>query len=257
MRSTDLARSFRRDGFVRGPIVLAGERLDDVRRAVDRLLRADEERVLVLRRDRQGPASQVHIVGASRVEPALQGLATDPLVVGVACTLMGTPSVRLFRDQLFVKAPFSPAPVPWHQDYSDWTHTTPPSHITCWIALDDATAANGCMHYVRGSHQGPLLPKIARTDTMESAFERLPPESRAAFAAEPVPVAAGGCVFHHCLTIHASHGNETALPRRAVAITYMDPQTRSASDTRPPLPKAPVFPEGALLEGPLFPELRA
>jgi ectoine hydroxylase-related dioxygenase (phytanoyl-CoA dioxygenase family) len=256
MSASDLASSFRRDGFVRGPTVLTGVRLDEVRRAVDRLLAGDDERLLVLRRDRDDPASQVHVVGACRVEPALQALAADPVVVGTACALMGTQSVRFFRDQLFVKAPFSPAPVPWHQDYSDWTQTTPPRHITCWIALDDATPANGCMHYLRGSHEGPLLPKIARTDTMESAFERLPRETRTAFAAEPVRVPAGGCVFHHCLTIHGSHGNETALPRRAVAITYMHAETRSASNSRPPLPKAPVFPEGALLDGPLFPELR-
>jgi phytanoyl-CoA dioxygenase PhyH len=256
MNRDDVVSVFRRDGFVLGPVVLFDERLDEVRSAVDRLLSAQDDRLLVLRSDHDGAASQVHVVGGAWVEPALREVATDPLVVGTACALMGTASVRLFRDQLFVKAPFAPAPVPWHQDYSDWTQTTPPRHLTCWIALDDATPASGCLHYLRGSHQGPLLPKIGRADTMASAYERLPPETRAAFASEPAPVAAGACVFHHCLTIHGSHGNETALPRRAVALTYMHPETRSASDTRPPLPKSPPFPEGALLDGPLFPELR-
>jgi hypothetical protein len=30
--------------------------------------------------------------------------------------------------------------------------------LTAWVAMDDATVENGCLHYVSGSHRGPLLP---------------------------------------------------------------------------------------------------
>lgn len=254
------AATFDRDGFVRGPIVLAGERLTEAREAVERIVSGRCEReseLLMIRRDREGPSAQVHVVGAWRGESALRDLAFDPVIVGLVCRLLGTPRVRLFRDQLFVKAPRSTSTVPWHQDYSDWTHTAPASHLTCWVALDDATAANGCLAYVPGSHRGPLLPKITRADDMDSAFARLPPPMRASFAPRTVPVPAGGCVLHHCLTVHGSMGNDTAAPRRAMAITYMHPDTRSTSAERAPLAGVPPLPVGERLEGPLFPELTA
>lgn len=246
------------DGFVSGPIVLRGARLEEVRHAVDRILAGrsrHQDELLVFRRDRSTADAQVHVVGAWRAEAALRDVAFDPVVLGLACELMGTTSVRLFRDQLFTKQPHSPSVVPWHQDYSDWTHTTPPRHVTCWIALDDASETNGCLHYMPGSHRGPLLPKITRTDDMESAFARLPAHLWTEVAPQPVPVPAGGCVLHHCMTVHASSTNTTSAPRRAVALTYMDPDTRSTDGTRPPLPGATAVPAGDRLEGPLFPRL--
>jgi ectoine hydroxylase-related dioxygenase (phytanoyl-CoA dioxygenase family) len=254
------AAQFHRDGYLPGPIVLAGERLTAARDAVDGIIsdrcqRASE--LLVFRRDRAAPNAQVHVVGSWRAEPALRDLAFDPVIVRLVCRLIGAPSVRLFRDQLFVKAPRSGTTVPWHQDYSDWTHTTPPCHVTCWVALDDASEANGCLSYVPGSHRGPLLPKITPRDDMASAFARLPASLRATFAPQSVPVPAGGCVLHHCLTVHGSPGNDTAAVRRAVAITYIHPDTRCLTSTRAPLPGVTPVPAGARLEGELFPELQA
>lgn len=249
---------FHRDGFAPGPTVLTGERLTAARAAVDRVVAGRSPgaaELLVFRRDGSAGDAQVHVVGAWRAEPVLRGLAFDPALVRLACLLLDVDSVRLFRDQLFVKPAHSARTVPWHQDYSDWTHTTPASHVTCWVALDDATERNGCLAYLPGSHRGALLPKITAGDDMASAFARLPAELRAAFRPEPVPVPAGGCVVHHCMTVHASAGNDTATSRRAVSITYVDPDTRSTTQRRPPLPGAAPIPAGARLEGPLFPAL--
>lgn len=246
------------DGFMLGPTVLRGERLTSARLAVDRILsgRSEQQReLLMFRRDQAATNAQVHVVGAWRAEPALRQLAFDPSIVRLACTLIGTVSVRLFRDQLFAKEPHSRAVVPWHQDYSDWTHTTPPSHVTCWVALDDASEENGCLIYLPGSHRGSLLPKITRDDDMASAFQRLPLEMRENLSPQPVPVAAGGCILHHCMTVHASAGNDTPTARRAVALTYMHPDTRSANAQRAPLPGLSPVAVGDHLEGPLFPEL--
>ncbi len=258
---THTVAEFARDGFVAGPVVLAGPELHAARAAVDRILSGTSSgmsKLLLFRRERAAdPESQVHVIGAWLAEDALRQLVFHPTIVELVCRLMGTDAVRLFRDQLFVKAPFSPGTVPWHQDYSDWMHTTPPEHITCWLALDDATPENGCLYYIPGTHTGPLLAKIKRGDDMGSAFERLPPAIRTNFAPVPMPVPAGGCVLHHCLTIHGSHGNQTPDQRRALAITYMHPETRCTSSERPVLPQGPLLAEGALLDGPLFPLLHA
>jgi len=252
---------FERDGFVPGPIVVRDTALDEARQAVTRLVTGtcpNAGELLLFRRERpDDPHSQVHIVGAWLAEQALRRLVFDPGIVQVVCGLMRTSAVRLFRDQLFVKAPRSQGSVPWHQDYSDWTHTTPAAHITCWIALDDATTANGCLYYLPGTHTGLRLPKIGRSDDMASAFNRLPDAWREHIQPKSAPIQAGACLFHHCLTVHGSFDNSTPCPRHAYAITYMHPDTRSASGQRPVIPNGPTVPEGHRLEGRLFPLLAA
>jgi Phytanoyl-CoA dioxygenase (PhyH) len=275
LSAADVAR-FVESGFLPGPVLFGAERLDGIRQAVDDI-RTERSlglaNVLVFRRDpvlldADGDAfsrSQVHVVGPSRAEPLLRELVDDPQVVRAVCQLMGTSQVRFFRDQLFLKPPRVPerarlagahsGEVPWHQDYSDWGHTTPPRHITCWVALDDSATPNGCLWYVPASHRGPVFPKPTYFDNMDSVFARLPPDVQQSFAPEPVPVSAGACLFHHCLTIHGSFANQTDLWRRALAITYMHPETRSTSAAVPSVPSGPFFPEGTLLDGSFFPLL--
>jgi Phytanoyl-CoA dioxygenase (PhyH) len=255
--ASEVAR-FHDEGYLVRSRLLDPERLGALREAYDRILAgAGRDRLLVFRTGGlDGYAPQVHVVGAWLADELLRALALDPAITGPICQLMGTETARLFRDQLFMKPPFSGSIVPWHQDYSDWTHTTPPGHITCWIALDDATPESGCVHYVPGSHSGLVLEKIDPRDTMESSLARIPEPARASWSPRPAVVPAGGCVFHHCLTIHGSHGNATASPRRAIAIAYMRPDTRSASSTRPVVPTGPRVALGDVIEGPLFPGVR-
>ncbi len=247
----DVAR-FQRDGFLPGPRVLDADRLETVRRAVDAVAAEESpgmSRVLAYRRRRDLAASQVHVLGAWRAEQALADLVSDATVVEWTRRLMRTRQVRLFRDQLFVKPAASDGIVPWHQDYSDWVHTTPPAHVTCWIALDDATIESGCLHYIPGSHMGTLLPKITAADDFRSAAMRLPAGMPAPV---PVEVLAGHCVFHHCLTIHGSYENRTPGTRRALAVAYMHPETTSVVK-RDVIPGSAIFDEGQRIEGPLFP----
>jgi ectoine hydroxylase-related dioxygenase (phytanoyl-CoA dioxygenase family) len=214
------------------------------------------ERVLVHRRGGDGDAAQCHVVGAWLAHNAFHALVFRPAITDAVCRLMRVANARIFRDQFFYKPAGSGGIVPWHQDYSDWTHTTPAAHVTCWITLDDATVASGCVQYQPASHGGPLLPKITPHDTMESALQRIPAPIRAAWRPRPATVPAGGCVFHHCMTIHGSHGNTTAAPRRAIAVVYMHPETRSASSAQPVVPNGPRIAAGEIIDGPLFPLIR-
>jgi ectoine hydroxylase-related dioxygenase (phytanoyl-CoA dioxygenase family) len=90
---------------------------------------------------------------------------------------------------------------------------------------------------------------------METAFARLPAALREGPAPVPAPVRAGQCVFHHCLTVHGSHGNPSPRPRRAVALAFLHPDTRSLSGERPVIPGGPRIAAGAPIAGPLFPEV--
>jgi ectoine hydroxylase-related dioxygenase (phytanoyl-CoA dioxygenase family) len=195
-----------------------------------------------------------HALGAWRVSPAFHDLLWNPAFLVPASQLLGGP-VRFWHDQLFCKPARHGGVVAWHQDYSYWTRAYPAGHVTCWIALDDATLENGCVHYVPGSHRWGLLPRISLTKDMDAVRRHLEPEQAEAFRPEPVPVRAGECLFHHSHTVHGSYGNRSDGPRRGVVLNFMKPDTRCAGGETPLLAGVPLVARGAVIEGPFFPLL--
>lgn len=52
--------------------------------------------------------------------------------------------------------------VPPHQD-STFLYTNPPSAVGFWYALEDATATNGCLSFLKGSHKwSPISTRFVR-----------------------------------------------------------------------------------------------
>ena len=195
-----------------------------------------------------------HALGAWRLTAGFHDLLWHRQWAAKASQLLGT-AVRFWHDQLFCKPALQGGSVAWHQDYSYWTRTTPMSHLTCWIALDDATVDNGCLHYVPRSHRWNLLPITGLAGGMAAIEEVLSPEQREAFAqAVPMELAAGECVFHHPLTIHGSFANSSARARRATVINVFSDGVKSASNETL-LTGVPVIPAGEAMEGQFFPLL--
>jgi ectoine hydroxylase-related dioxygenase (phytanoyl-CoA dioxygenase family) len=129
------------------------------------------------------------------------------------------------------------------------------AHLTCWIALDDASAENGCLHYIPGSHNWDLLPITGLADGMEAIEGVLSPAQREAFEnAVPMELAAGECVFHHPLAIHGSFANSSARGRRATVINVFADGVKSACDETL-LRGVPTIPAGGKMEGQFFPLL--
>jgi ectoine hydroxylase-related dioxygenase (phytanoyl-CoA dioxygenase family) len=194
-----------------------------------------------------------HALGAWRIKPALHDLLWHPAFVVPAAQLLGG-AVRFWHDQIFYKPARHGGVVIWHQDYSYWTRTTPVAHISCWIGLDDSTRANGCLHYVPGSHHWPLLPRASFANEMDSILDSLAPEHRAQFKPVPIELKAGECSFHHPFMVHGSYANETAVPRRALVINAFRDGVVSASD-EPLLEGVPAIASGQKIEGQFFPLL--
>ena len=194
-----------------------------------------------------------HALGAWRVSPAFHDLLWNPAFVVPASQLLDGP-VRFWHDQLFCKPPHHGGVVAWHQDYSYWTRTQPMAHLTCWIALDDATVENGCLQYVPGSHQWDLLPKPALAGTMEAIQSVLTDEQRAAFRSVAVELRRGFASFHHPLMLHGSSANRSDRPRRGTVINVVRDGVRSATDA-PLLEGVPPVPSGQPLGGRFFPLL--
>jgi len=195
-----------------------------------------------------------HALGAWRITPGYHDILWNPRFVMAARQLLGG-AVRFWHDQLFYKPAKKGGVVAWHQDYSYWTRTKPIAHLTCWCALDDATAENGCLQYIPGSHKWGLLPKPVIAGDLHGIKDFLNEEKQKALD-HPVfaPVKAGEAIFHHPLTLHGSGENKSDQPRRAFVINvFKDGVVSDSNDAL--LTGVPPVPKGSKMEGQFFPLL--
>jgi ectoine hydroxylase-related dioxygenase (phytanoyl-CoA dioxygenase family) len=194
-----------------------------------------------------------HALGAWRITPGFHDVLWHPRFTTAAAQLLGG-AVRFWHDQLFCKPAHHGGVVAWHQDYSYWTRTQPLAHLTCWIGLDDSTRANGCLHYVPGSHRWPDLPITGLAGDMDAVQNVLSDELKAQFKPVAIELKAGEGSFHHPRMMHGSYANDSARPRRAAVINVFRDGVRSASD-EPLLAGVPVIPSGQTMGGQFFPLL--
>src|SRR5207244_6709629 len=71
-----------------------------------------------------------------------------------------SPIILVFTSTWFIKEPESTAIAAWHQD-ATYFGLRPYVHVSAWLALTDATAENGCMEFLPGSHERGQLPHLA------------------------------------------------------------------------------------------------
>lgn len=197
--------------------------------------------------------SLFHALGAWRIAPGFHELLWNPAFLMPASQLLGG-AVRFWHDQLFCKPPQRGGVVAWHQDYSYWTRTQPMAHLSCWIGLDDSTRANGCVHYVPGSHRWNLLPITGLANDMHAIQSVLSEEQKSRFKPVPIELKRGECSFHHPLMVHGSYQNQSARPRRGAVINVFRDGVRSAAND-PLLAGVPSIPAGEKIEGQFFPLL--
>ncbi len=196
-----------------------------------------------------------HALGGWRITPGFHDVLWNPAFLMAASQLLGDKPVRFWHDQLFYKPAKKGGVVAWHQDYSYWTRTKPMEHITCWIALDDATVENGCLNYIAGSHKWGLLPKPVIAGELHGIKDFLNDEQKKQFDnPQPAPVKAGEGIFHHPLALHGSGENKSNHSRRAFVINAFADGVFSDSN-EPLLDGVPVVEKGKKMEGQFFPLL--
>lgn len=127
-------------------------------------------------------------------------------------------SVKCMQSMLFVKGPGMPGQA-WHQD-ERFIPTRDRSLVGVWIALDDATVANGCLQVLPGSHRrGYLHPFRAhgRPDEFDPTDEAYGFDANGTVTVE---VPRGGVVFFHGYLLHRSERNRSDGYRRALVNHY-------------------------------------
>ncbi|MCF6470152.1 phytanoyl-CoA dioxygenase family protein [Nonomuraea sp. MG754425] len=147
-----------------------------------------------------------------------------PAIVSALTSLIG-PNVKAMQSMLFIKSEGEPGQA-WHQDEL-FIPTRDRSLTAAWIALDDATVANGCLWVLPGSHRrGVLYPNREHDDprydcTVESYG--FPFEDSDAV---PVEVEAGSVVLFNGYLLHRSLPNTARHGyRRALVNHYMSAES--------------------------------
>lgn len=152
-------------------------------------------------------------------------LCTLPQIIRPVTQILGD-DVMLFRTQFFEKPPHG-LEIPWHQESYFWgVHG---GFVTMWLAVDEATPANGAMRVITSSH----------THTREHL--PVPPDShywstftRAAIPRESDRIVDCSMPAGHFMLfddlLHNSPFNSTELPRLSFTARYARPDFARVHD---------------------------
>ena len=163
----------------------------------------------------------------SDLSPFLTELARHEAVVGPARAIFDG-EVGLFEDKLNLKLPGG-SPYPWHQDWSCCWRAHTNELATCFVYLDDADLANGCLQVIPGSHSDRTIYPFRGTGHFE-----VDPSSIDANQAVPVPLRAGDMIVFDSYLLHYSDLNRGRTPRRAVIYTYYPARLGTVNQDRFP-----------------------
>jgi phytanoyl-CoA hydroxylase len=147
--------------------------------------------------------------------PLFRALPFHDLVLETVNQLIGDPVVRVL-DQIFLKPGHSGTGTDWHQDNGYFEVVDPTKGTAMWVAMHDATVANGTLHVVPNSHQMEL--DHGRDPGSDHHIHTEVDDSLAV----PIPLAAGGVVFFNYGIAHSTRRNNTDKERAGLAYHFLN-----------------------------------
>lgn len=216
-------RDFHLNGFISitTPIATA-EEIETMRDAYDRMFAAQAGREEGNQFDLGGTdeegavAALPQILDPGRYAPELR---TGPYLENaqkIMKQLLGDEARVGVGHAIFKPAGYG-APTPWHQDEAYWDPGLQYYSVSIWMPLQEATIENGCMWFLPGSHEWPILPhQSIGGDTRIHGLELLD----LSVIQDPVacPLPAGGITIHRNRTLHYAGPNVSDVPRRALIL---------------------------------------
>jgi ectoine hydroxylase len=186
------------------------------------------------RLDGEGRATRIALW--NRAGDSVYGLAARvERMVDTTETLLGGP-VYHYQSKLTAKDPKVGGAWEWHQDYGYWYYNgcLRPDLLSCMIALDASTRANGCLQIVKGSHK---LGRIDHTPLTAGQNEVDPKRMEHILARHKIAYCEldpGDVLIFHCNAIHRSDQNRSDSRRWTLLICYnrVDNDTVTKSDDR-------------------------
>lgn len=210
------AQQFREEGFFVLESVVPPADLDALRNECQRFIderdaEMDRLGVDTIDLDHRGQRYFVHAWGKS---PAVERFLVSDLMLQIAQAALGD-TVYLFNEQYVVKAAERGMKFGWHQDSGFIPYAHRP-YLTCWIALDDVTEANGTVYLLPYSRAGTR-------DVVEHVREEETNDMVGYFGddpGDPVLVPAGSIACFSSTVFHRSGPNTTDRMRRVYLAQY-------------------------------------
>jgi len=217
--------AFLQNGFGRIDNVIEPDELSFIRAKYDELFNRDDiQRKQLGGKEADGKELLPQIIGAQNHAPEMFETRYVQRIQKIASYLLGE-ETELRGSHMILKPAGHGSVTPWHQDqsYHPGARKVRYRNINFWLPMEDATEANGCMQYVRGTHIGPIVP-----------HEFLNADPKAAMVAQDqgywhanrtvVECPAGSVTIHHSYCMHYAGANTTDRDRRALIIVFKAPE---------------------------------
>ncbi len=151
------------------------------------------------------------------IHDGMKELMFDERLGRLASTLAQVDGIRIWHDQALFKPAYGNHTA-FHFDNPFWSFYHKDA-ISLWVALDDATLANGCLWYLPGTHLEATFTAVGIGENLGDIFKAYPQWKKV--EALPAACKAGSAVLHNGLIAHGAGANMTAYPRRAMTCAYM------------------------------------
>lgn len=138
---------------------------------------------------------------------------------GMVETLLGRDPI-LFQEMALVKPALVGSAKPWHQDNAYFTVEPLDAILGVWIALDDATPENGCMHVIPGGHRHGAHKHHHGVDC------EIDPQLLEVSRGIAIPIPAGGALLFYSMLPHETPPNHSPHHRRALQFHFRGANTR-------------------------------
>jgi ectoine hydroxylase-related dioxygenase (phytanoyl-CoA dioxygenase family) len=211
------AAGFRAEGYLTAPHFFTPRETLALRAEVERLAREGFLRNVATAGDGKTPSDaqrNLQLCPMYRHSRLFRALPFHPKVLAAVTQLLGEPTL-LHLDQVFLKPPGDGMGTNWHQDNAYFRITDPLMGTAMWIAVHDATVANGTLEVIPGVFREALPHE--RDAYSDHHIRCYPDEAQAT----PVELEAGGAVFFCYGTPHCTRANTTEQERAGVAFHFL------------------------------------
>ena len=218
--SDEQIASYHENGFLRLDEVTMSDEIETFLELYDRLFSDEttqDDRKELGNLDEEGRETLPQILGPHELAPELLETQFFENARAVAKQLLGE-EADYTGDHAILKPARFGTETPWHQDEAYWNPALTYQSLSFWMPFQEATVENGCMQFVPGSHELPVLPH----HPIPGEGEALEVDDPDQYTDEVVgcELPPGGATVHDSRTLHYTGPNRTDVSRRAYVLTF-------------------------------------
>lgn len=215
-------RSFHLNGFLAIPQpITTSDELNWVRESYDKIFAERKgwnsgDQFDLAGTDDNGVEALPQILNPVKYAPELANAKLVQTVESIVKQLLGSDATAGIAHAILKPAGVG-APTPWHQDEAYWDPELQYKSVSVWMPLQDTTIDRGCLWFVPGSHEWPIVThQSIGGDTRVHGLEIS--DTNVCKGAIACPLPAGGITIHRNRTAHYAGANTTGEPRRALIL---------------------------------------